>query len=339
MRIGMICRYDNSGLGSLSWEFARHLKPTKVLLMENGVFQTFPERYAEFDTIVAKARGDINAKSAAWLADGVDIIISFETFYSFSVIAEARKRGVKTALVTMYEMTPDRLHLYPDAFICPSPLDLKVFKEQFAGAPSYYLPIPVATDRLHWKERTAAREFVHTASHGGMNGRKGTSLFIEAMRHVKEDVRFTIYSWRHFFCEDKRAEVKVVNFKNYWQAWREGDVLVYPQDYNGISLPCLEAFASGLGVITTDIEPFGDWLPQRLLVKHDGLRKTRAASGLIEVDAATIDPVKFAAKIDLVAKTGVAAESLMGRKHAMVNSWERLLPSYLETLEKICATS
>ena len=46
----MICRYDNSGVGTLSWEFARHLKPHKILLVENQVHKTFPERYDEFNT-------------------------------------------------------------------------------------------------------------------------------------------------------------------------------------------------------------------------------------------------------------------------------------------------
>ena len=45
VRQGLIARADNSGLGTLSWEFARHLKPDKVLLVSNGVFQTFPERF------------------------------------------------------------------------------------------------------------------------------------------------------------------------------------------------------------------------------------------------------------------------------------------------------
>ena len=49
MRIGIIARYDNSGLGTMCWEYARHLKPAKVLLVANGVYQTFPERFEEFE--------------------------------------------------------------------------------------------------------------------------------------------------------------------------------------------------------------------------------------------------------------------------------------------------
>ena len=54
MNIGMICRADNSGLGSLSREFANHINPKKVLIVANGVFKTFRERYARFETQIAR---------------------------------------------------------------------------------------------------------------------------------------------------------------------------------------------------------------------------------------------------------------------------------------------
>ena len=58
MKLGLIARADNGGLGTLSWEFARHLKPHKVLLVENGIYQTFPERYNDFTTKKYEKHGD-----------------------------------------------------------------------------------------------------------------------------------------------------------------------------------------------------------------------------------------------------------------------------------------
>src|SRR3990167_10513521 len=114
---------------------------------------------------------------------------------------------------------------------------------------------------------------------------------------VKADVKFIIYSWRPFESNDSRLEVKVQNFKNYWQIWREGDVLVYPQDYNGICLPIIEAMSSGLGVITTDIFPFNEYMPKELLFSPSGFRKVSAQRGCISTEGAIIEPKVLAKKI------------------------------------------
>ena len=324
MRLGLIARYDNSGLGTLSWEFARHLRPDKVLLVENGVHQTFPERFSGFDT--RRVLTGIQGMTREWLLD-VDVLLSFETFYDWSLIKDTRKRGVKTALYTMYEMTPERIPLHPDLYLCPSRIDYDVMPK-----PKVYLPTPVATDRLRWKERTIATRFIHTASHGGVSGRKGTQKLIDAWSMVTGDVPLTIYTWKPFTTNDSRISIEVVNFRNYWQVWREGDVLVYPQDYNGISLPVAEAFASGLGVITTDIYPFNEYLPKELLFEHGGAYRTRAAPILMEVDAVKIVPEKIAEKVNEWAGKDISRFSASGRVWAEENSWGKLLPEFNRVL-------
>lgn len=330
MRLGMICRTDNSGLGTLSWEFARHLKPDKVLMIKSPKNVGFPERYAEFDS--REVQMQITELDYAWLLRDIDVLLSIETFYDWSLVAEAQKRGIKTALYTMFEMTPDILPMTPDLFICPSKLDYESFHE-----PKVFLPPPVATDRLHWQERKVAKNFIHTASHGGMNWRKGTKLFLEAIHFVKNpDVRFTVHTWQQLVCSDPRCEVKQVNYKNYWQVWREGDVLVYPQDYNGICLPVVEAMSVGMGVISTNIFPFNEYLPKELLFEPTEMYRTRAAHGLREVDAAKISAQDVARKIDEWALKDITEFSHYGKKWAEENSWEVLLPQYQEVLQNLC---
>lgn len=332
MKIGMICRYDNSGVGTLSWEFARHLKPHKVLLVQNNVHQTFPERYADFDT---RKMDVLDPQTIDWFLEDIDVFFTIETPYYWPIIKECRKRGIKTVLYTMFEMTPQEIPLHFDLYLCPSKLDYEKMPD-----PKTFLPVPVATDRLPWKERTTARHFIHTASHGGMSGRKGTQLLLDAIPKVKnQNIKFTIYTWKPFTSTDSRVTIKVVNFKNYWQAWREGDVLIYPQDYNGICLPIIEAMSSGLAVVTTDIYPFNEYMPKDLLFGHDGLYETRAASTLIPVEAAKMSVDKLAAKIDEVAETDITQYSHYGREWAKENSWETLLPKYIKTLSGNTAES
>lgn len=334
MKLAMVCRFDNSGLGTLSWEFFRHLKPAKVLLVENGVFQTFPERYKDAQTRRVDKHSGVSKEDRDWLLDGMDAVFSCETFYSYELIQEARRKGVKSVLYTMFEMYPSNPATKPDHFLCPSTLDYKVMPE-----PKTYLPVPIATDRLYWNKRTTANVFIHTASHGGMNGRKGTALVVEAMKYVTKDVKMVINSWSPLHVDNPKIEVRNVNFQNYWQVWREGDVLVYPQDYNGICLPVTEAFASGLALVTTNIEPFNEWLPKRCLFDVVEMYRTQAARGLMMVDAARIDPKLIAQKIDEIAGTDISSISLEGRVYARKHSWDALLPAYNQFFESICQRS
>lgn len=326
MRLGIIARYDNSGLSTLAREFVEHLNPTKILLVENGIFQTFPERFTDYETCHIEDGYEDFLK-------GLDIVLSFETFYQDSIITDARKLGIKTVLMTMCEMSPEKWGVKPDLFLCPSKLDLDLMP-----SPKVFLPVPVCTDHLQWRKRRRAKTFIHTASHGGANDRKGTFHLIQAMKYVKSNIRLIIYAWQGYHVDDPRIEIQVKNFKNYWQCWKEGDVLIYPQGANGICLPIVEAMASGMAVITTDLWPFNEYMPKDLLFKPAELFKTRMSGGLQEVEDVIIDPIEIAEKIDLVAGRNIERYSLYGRDWAMGNSWEMLLPRYQQMLENVCKT-
>lgn len=331
MRIGLIARADNSGLGTLSQMFFRNLKPTKVLIVQNGVFQIFPDRFAGAEKTIVPATGSISRECMEWITTDVDLILSFETFYNFDVVAVARKKGVKTVLMTMCELFPEHPQAHPDLYLCPSQLDLDMMP-----TPKAYLPVPIETDKLHWRLRETATTFIHTASHGGVSMRKGTPLLLQAMKHVKADIKVKIYSWRKFHTDDPRVEVCIANFQNYWQLWREGDVLIYPQDANGICLPVQEAYAAGLGVLTTNIYPFNTWLPKEMMFEPTEMYTRRFGNGLLPVQAARIDPVVLAQKIDEVAHSSISSLSERGRDWAKANSWEVQRANYLTLFENLC---
>lgn len=327
MRLGMICRFDNSGLGTLSWEFARHLRPDKILLVQNGIYSTFIQRYDGFNYKEALRANDIR-KEMEWLLDDIDVLLSIETFYTWDILEKAKNKGIKTVLLTMVELMPKQLSHNPNLFLCPSKLDFDKMP-----SPKVFIPIPVATDRLEWKLRKGKpKTFIHTASHGGMNHRKGTYILTEAMKYVESDIKLIIYSWQNILATPPKTEVRLQNFENYWQVWREGDVLIYPQDFNGICLPIIEAMSSGMGVITTDIYPFNEYMPEDLMFKPSGFRKTSLMRNYIEVEAAIIDPKILAQKIDEVAQKDITPYSEYGRNWAKQNSWKVLLNKYKQAI-------
>jgi len=331
LRIGIIGKMDNSGLGSLNFEFSQHIRPTKILLTQNKVFQVFPERYKEFNTRIVRGGYQLSKEDMEWITDEVDMILAFETFFNWDVVSMARKKGVKTALITMCEMQPIKLPHNPDLFICPSRLDFNLMPD-----PKIFIPVPVNTDKLKWRERKQAKVFIHAASHGGMYGRKGTHLLIQAMKFIKSPIKLIIYSWQPFEVDDPRVEVRVQNFKNYWQIWEQGDVLVYPQDYNGICLPVVEAMSSGMLVISTDIFPFNEYLPLDPLFKPIGYQKIRIGVNTYEMDGAIISIESIARKIDEFYDQDITSYSGYGRKWAMENNWETLLPKYIKIFKKLC---
>ena len=225
MKIGFIARYDNSGLGILSWEMWEHLKPHKILAIANGVYKTFPERLEGQD--VRFSGRNVSDGDFKWLLDGIDVLFAIETAYVRDAYVRARKVGVKSVLMPMYESlganAENRVDT-PNLFLCPSLLDYQEISDR-----KVFLPMPVNRQRVKFKQRKVARVFLHNAGHGGMASRNGTTELLEAIPMVKNpDVLFVIRSQNPIESNDPRVKIQVGNVKNYWDLWNEGDVFVFP---------------------------------------------------------------------------------------------------------------
>jgi len=332
MKIGTICRADNSGLGNLAWEFCNHLPITKQLIVLNNVYHVYPERFK--NAIVSRKsipdRDEIDA-----LLQDIDLLLLLETPFNWGAISKAKQRGIKVVLIPMYECTEERKELSDvDLFLCPSLLDYNVFPE-----PKYFLPIPINREKLKFKLRKKARVFTHHTGHGGIYGRNGTEEFLQAIKLVKSDVRFTIYTQ---YLKSvalpmdilKRVYVHKGNIKNYWDVWRDEDVFVFPHKWDGCSLPINEAMSVGMPIISTDMYPFNQYLPKDLLFKPKRMLTIQMAR---KISMADISPEVLAQKIDEIANTDISKYSIQGNQLAEKWSWENLLPKYMEIFQKVCS--
>jgi len=117
---------------------------------------------------------------------------------------------------------------------------------------------------------------------------------------------------------DSRIEYRIGDCQDLWS---EGDVFVFPEKFNGLSLPLQEAFASGMAVITTDRFPNDTYLPKDLLIPVRQFKKERIS---VEFDSAIINPVDIASVIDKVYNTDIISYSLLGKKFNEQNSWTQL---------------
>jgi len=318
---GSIVYANNSGLGTLAREFYDNNILDKVLVTTNNRYRDFYERFSG---------GRVYSKeNLEWLLEGLDTLIFFETPFDDEIIPMAKKRGIKTILMPMYECT--RFEAYnPDLWLAVSNLDEQWLKER--DLKYVRINVPVNTKRVKWKLRETAQHFIHNAGHGGVGGRNGTQELIEAMKSVYSPIRLTINSQANDFdIKDDRITFKRANYLNYWDMWHEGDVFIFPERFNGLSLPIQEAFASGMMIMCTNREPFNEWLPTDPMIDPIGHNIVRIAN---EVRAAIISPENIAKSIDLWADRSIKEFSLLGKEWAKENSWEKLGPKYKEICTK-----
>jgi hypothetical protein len=254
------------------------------------------------------------------LIDKCDTIVGIETFFDWSVIPKARIAGKKTALIPMYECTPSPLPYQPDIILCPSALDLQYFPR------GREVVIPVENT---WKLRKKARVFVHNAGNGGLGGRNGTKELLDAMRYVKSPIKVILRSQQPIKqIEDSRIEYRIGTFEDIWS---EGDVFIFPEKFNGLSLPIQEAFASGMPVMCLNRFPMNKWLPNEILIPVKAYKTERISTTF---QSAVPDPILIAKTIDSWYNKDITSLSLLGKKFNEANSWTKLKEVFREVLSQ-----
>jgi hypothetical protein len=330
MRIGSLVFATDQGLGVLAKDFYDNGLITDVLIVGHGRRPEHPEWYRPGTPRVGDVRSAAGRKALRDFCSSVDRVLFFETPFDWELFGHCRKEGVKTFLMPMYECEPKTLPDEPDLFICPSLLDWDCYPKR-----SVYLPVPV--DPSHWKRRGKAETFVHSSGHGGLKGRNGTAELLEAIPLVKSPARFVIRSQDPLTtslpmgCRDDRVEIHVGTLPRD-QLYTDGEVFVFPEKFNGLSLPLQEARAAGMLVMATDRYPMNRWLPNEPLIHPSGSRRANVADRCRDFDMAVIDPRAVASKVDEWYGHDAGPFSDSGLQWALENSWSKLKPRYLEVL-------
>lgn len=323
MRLGLIARADNGGLGNLTWEFARHMRPDRVVIMDLGSAgrgPTFPERYADFDTMVCHGV-DLSDAALKWLLDGSDVVYTAETAYRENFWGEARARGVKTVLHSMPEL--HRPALRPDVLWLPTTYETRRFDH--AGLAYDIVPVPVADDRF-LDPADYGPVFYHLGA-PAMLDRNGTDTVVEALQHVTVPCRVIFHSCPDRFQLAPRIglvdlEIRRDRPDDYWRAHpADASVLVLPRRYAGLSLPMQEAMAAGRPVISTALSPQKGWPGVVNVPVKPQTRRVPMAGGVFTVYQG--DPVALAHSISTLAENPAYIEklSLLALEHADRISW------------------
>lgn len=340
MRLGLIVRGESRGLGTQTWDWYRHLSPAKTLLVDMGQlargFKMHAERYPGATCLSFDGHRLPEPETRAWL-EGLDCVMSAETMYDWRICDWAREAGVATVCVANPEFF---VHHQPDRIDCPRPTTWWAptsWRLEHLPEDTRVVPHPVAPDRFEWAKDasgyTGPLRVLHVAGHHAYADRNGTLVVLQALRLLRKACRVRIITQEPRVAISRgisryiKYEVVTNGVANYWDLYRDADVLVLPRKYGGLSLQAQEAMAAGLGLVMTDCEPQTSTWPILPIRSRLGA-EIRPPGGPITI--ADPLPHRLADLVDSLADDSGAVAMLQKRARAwaQANSWEALLPLY-----------
>lgn len=348
MRIGLIARADNTGLGNQTYEFYRHMKPHKTMVVDishlNGNINHF-DRYPDGQVI----QGFPKSHNIDEFLQDLDVVFVAESPYNYYLYQRARELGVKTAVQYNYEFFDWYSHPNlptPDMLIAPSRWHYDKVEEfcKERDIKHVYLHCPVNREALPFVEKRQARKLLHVAGKPAAWDRNGTESVLDAMEFINEDVEVYITVQSPKYMEDwiKRGKgspklhfLDTSTLADYTQLYKDMDVMLLPRRYGGNCLPLNEALSTGMPVIMPDVSPNNMLLPPMWLIPA---QKVGEFKPRMIVDIMGVNPLDLAHKIDEMARDTENAvhNSRVADAIAKQIDWKFMEPMYREALESLC---
>ena len=342
VKLGLIARADNSGLGIQSWEFYRHMHPDRVLVIDVGHLhdntghcnkRTFLSRYP--GALVSRGWTPTPTLLEKFCQE-LDVIFTAETTYSSELTGIAHRAGAKVVVQYNFEFLGHQLyqHPHPDVFAAPSQWNWNAI-----DVPNrVHLPVPIATDRFIPAEPHNGRlRVLHVVGRPATYDRNGTPDLLAALPHITADIQLTLTCQdvnylnqllhTHPFPPNVDVVVNAVDVDHYWDLYAGHDIMVLPRRFGGLCLPAQEAIGAGMPVIMPDIDPNNGWMPDEWLVPAE---KRDQFQSVTPIDVFYSDPEAIAELIDLFANDqdfrARGRTQAAQLRHEL--SWQTLRPSY-----------
>ncbi len=267
MRIGLIARAEDRGLGIQTWEWFRHMSPAATLVVHMpGLTHGFePDftRYASDHTSVVKFDGSQfeDEETVRQFLSSVDVVYTAETFYDMRLADWALEHKTKICVHVNPEFWKyDGLKMPAVRWWAPTSWRLKHLPPT-----TLQVPVPVPLDRWPKSAPTdGGPVFLHVAGHQAAHDRNGTRAFIAGVKQMRApcEVRVITQDERlpqAQFHKNVRVEAITGGVKDYWDLYTGSNVLVLPRKYGGLCLPANEAAGAGLALVMTDTSPNMSW--------------------------------------------------------------------------------
>lgn len=351
MKIGLIARAEDRGLGNLTREWYRHMDPDRTLVVrpraadEAGLADHLHDWYPDPAVWSTPFQRELPEQLMRDFLDGLDIVYSAETFYDWRFCDLAREAGVTTVCHVMPEyfrhapVKPRQLFGQPPARMptAPPPADRwwnpTGYRMDRLPAGTRQVPVPVALDRFAEPAPFdgGPPTWLHVVGARAASDRNGTRVLLTALRHMREPCRVVILSQGEPFYPSgapSQVEVKVepIERADYWTLYEGAHGLVLPRRYGGLSLPAQEAMAAGLALVMPEVEPqVSEWPIIPVAASFENSLTTGAGT----IPIAATKPRALAAILDHYSlhPTQLQRRREASLEWARANSWSALEPT------------
>jgi glycosyltransferase involved in cell wall biosynthesis len=344
MRIGLIARCDDSGLGNQTLEFYKHMNPSKVMVIDfrdYNPLEQHPERYPDAWRVV---RGFPKEQDCSDFLQDIDVLFTCEIPYNYRMFEIARERGIKTVLQYNWEFLDylqDPTKPCPDLFAAPT----SWMYQSLPYENKTQLRVPVNRQAIRPRDIKDGSHFVHVVGRAAHMDRNGTAIFYESLKQTRKHMKVTLFVQESEYGAQLNAKIngdrmngrlsdnveidmRIGDIPNYADLYSEGSILVLPRRYGGLCLPMQEALAAGMPVIMTDVSPNRDYLPPQWCVPASITDNFMARTS---INVYSASPTALARKLDWFAslsKSQMRKQNLIAQELGANLSWEVWRPKY-----------
>jgi hypothetical protein len=288
MRLGIIARSDNTGLGYQTKQLTDMLNPSKVMLIDfsqHNNNQQHPEWYNGYEVI--NVLGIPDSRDIDRFLKDIDVVLSCETFYNNDeLILKARDKGIKTILQYNYELFGNlskKNMALPDVLVSPSLWKIDDVEFQFGRkAKVIHLPPPTNTNLFDGASKInrskTHNRILHIGGKRAAQDRNGTNTIVDMLRYSKADYELIIRTQTKLDINfnDDRIVLDYNDSVDRESMYVGFDAMVLPRRYAGLCLPMNESLLSALPVFMTNISPNNKVLPEKWLVESHLIDKFKA---------------------------------------------------------------
>lgn len=271
MKVGLIARSEERGLGIQTKAFHDWVKPARTLVVVPTVLPSNATHEQHLDwypdgTVVEWAGRDLDENAVREWLYGLDVVFSAETFYDWRIVEWAADMGVATVCQVnpeFYRHAVDPTLPHPTVWWAPTTWRLDTLPDG-----TRVVPVPVDERRREAKQPASGRlKLLHVVGRVAANDRNGTAEIVRAVGRAQKPVDLTVYvqSGRvelpHRLPPNVTIDVRRGSLADRWAMYEGHHMLVMPRRYGGLCLPAQEAAACGLGVAMTDVSPNNTFYP------------------------------------------------------------------------------
>ena len=268
MKLGLVGWPSDTGVGMELRDALRYLPAVSVFYMDH------PGKPPAAD-FQGKTAGpsDLLRKMASFIeSHKLDTILTWETPGSWDFPALWASKGVRWFCVAHYDwFAPKQLAAWKTAKIIVPFEGAREGLRTVYGLESTTLQVPVDLERLPFQERKKAERFVTVYGHGGPGDRRAILQILEAWRLMGPEApplmvrsQKPIKEIENTKLPDK-VTIEIGNLRQAHDLYAQADVAILPSESEGVGCSLIEAQASGLSVITTNLKPMKSIAPEYLV--------------------------------------------------------------------------